>query len=140
MSITLGELLIKLTAKTDAFQKGMNDAKKLAFDSSGAIVESLGRIGESLSKLKFDNLNNVAASLNRVGGVVAGIAVGMATASLAAAEHVARTKPKRSTSSPRATGFLSSKSLPSALPPKSQAFLSTRSLRECRASRRMRRR
>jgi hypothetical protein len=42
MSITLGELLIKLTAKTDAFQKGMSDAKKLAFDSSSDIVNRSG--------------------------------------------------------------------------------------------------
>jgi hypothetical protein len=76
----LGTLLIALKAETSAFSKGMNDAKRLAFDSSDAIVGSLGRIGQSLNKLNFDNLKNAGKSLGMLGGIAAGVGVAVAGA------------------------------------------------------------
>jgi hypothetical protein len=80
MAQTLGQLLLVLKADTSAFSKGMGDAKKIAFDSAGDIVESLKHVGESLTKLKFDNANNIAASFKMISGLAIGAGVAMAGA------------------------------------------------------------
>lgn len=89
MSVTLGRLIISLEAQTSAFQKGMQSAQKLAFDSSDAIVASLGRIGDRISRLKFDDFEKSLKSLSIAGGVLAGVGAGIASTVLVISKQVA---------------------------------------------------
>src|SRR5438270_11389764 len=89
MSQVLGRLLLQLEANTTAFSRSLQDARKLAFDSSEAIVGSLSKIGTQLSKLKFDNEAQISKSFGIIGGVATAAAVGIASATLAIAKSVA---------------------------------------------------
>jgi hypothetical protein len=89
MSTSLGTLLIILQAETSAFARGMSDAKKLAFTTSGEIVESVKKIAESMTKLKFGNLDQFAKSAGIVGGLLAGVGVAVAAASIEVAKGTA---------------------------------------------------
>jgi len=75
MAITLGTIILELQAKTDAFTKGLSDAKSYTFSSVDGITSSLGKIGTALSKLKFENSAQITSSLKLLGGVTAGVAV-----------------------------------------------------------------
>ena len=85
---TLGTLLLALKADTTAFSKGLGDAKKLAFDSGSAIVDSMKKVADSVGKLKFDSLETGAKSLSKLGGIAAGIGISVATAVIAVSKHV----------------------------------------------------
>src|SRR5689334_12218828 len=76
MAIKLGELVIQLTAKADAFFKGMTDARSLAFDTSSSIVGSLSKVGDMLSRLKFENAAQLKRSFDIVSEAAAGLAAG----------------------------------------------------------------
>jgi hypothetical protein len=89
MSTTLGTLLLVLQAETSAFAKGMGDAKKLAFDTSGDIVASLGSIGTQLDKLKFGNEAQFKRSAEIMGASLAGIAVAATATAIAFAKSTA---------------------------------------------------
>lgn len=80
MAITLGELIIKLSAKTDAFAKGLTDAKQFTFTSVDGMVASFEKLGSSISKLKFDNDKQIQASLKLIGGLAAGVTTAVAAA------------------------------------------------------------
>jgi hypothetical protein len=88
---TLGVLLLQLRADTSAFSKGLGDAKNLAFDSAGSIVQSFTRIFTSISKLKFDNLDDAGRSFGKLAGIAAGVGVGVGSAVIAVAELTALT-------------------------------------------------
>ena len=51
----LGTLVVVLEAQTEAFAKGMEQAKRISFTTAGDIISSLGGIEKVLSKLKFTN-------------------------------------------------------------------------------------
>jgi len=80
VAIKLGELVIQLTAQTSAFTKGMTDARQMTFTSVDGIVGSLKRVGDSLSRLKFDNAKQIERSFQILGGVVAGVSLAMGAA------------------------------------------------------------
>src|SRR5579864_3431774 len=80
MAIKLGQIIVELQARTDAFTKGLSDAKNYTFTSVDGIVASLGKIGDAFAKLKFDNASQINRSLTIMGGVAAGAAVAAAAA------------------------------------------------------------
>ena len=90
MGQTIGTLLLALKADASAFVKGLGDAKNYAFDSSEQIVASLGKIGTQLGKLDFGNFKNGLKSLENLGGIMAGVGVGVAGAVVAIAESTAQ--------------------------------------------------
>jgi hypothetical protein len=94
MAIKLGQLIIELSAKVDAFAKGMGDAKNLAFTSSHEIVSSLSKIGDQFEKLKFENAAQIERSFKIIGGVAAGAAVGIAAALTVIIEKAIETSAK----------------------------------------------
>ena len=89
MANVLGTVLVVLEAQTTAFARGMQDAKALAFRNSGEIVDSLGKIGESLEKLKFGNTQQWTKSGEIVGSVIAGVGIAAAGAAVVVAKETA---------------------------------------------------
>lgn len=85
----IGNLTIVLSAQTQAFVKGLADAKSYAFDSASAIVGSLQSIGTQISKLNFDDFKKSAKSLELVGGIAAGVGVAIGAAVIGIAKQTA---------------------------------------------------
>lgn len=89
MANTVGTLLVELRANTDLFRRGMEDARRLSFDSAENIVGSLKKVSDQITRVKFDNLTNSIKSLEKVGGIMTGVAVGVTTAVVALTAHTA---------------------------------------------------
>ena len=87
--LKLGQLVIELTAKSDAFAKGMTDMRDLTFSSVSGMVGSLERVGTTLSKLKFENSAQLKRSFEIVSEAAAGLAIGGITGAAGALALIA---------------------------------------------------
>jgi hypothetical protein len=85
MATTLGTLLIELKAKTDAFERGMKSAKTSHSLPRQRSSVRVGRIGESILKLRFNNLDQMGRSLGMIGGIAAATGAALATSVIAVA-------------------------------------------------------
>jgi hypothetical protein len=89
MSQVLGKLLLVLEAQTSGFQKGLQDAKRMSFDSAEGMIDSFKRVAEQLGKLKFSNDKELKRSFEIVGGVAAATAIGIVAATAAITKSTA---------------------------------------------------